>query len=291
MCIWCKQKKCLHWQRIEEAPELKFDKYPAGIWPPFGHMEYETWSTLNGHHVWVHHMAYFENPGKLGVSKQFDYELRETLVHNKIFLDMILLNRWMPLVEDVKRQLAENGELEGIRRLSMDAPPVFVIEIADAEGRELRIRTGRVMLEYQARFLKAKIQRYLYRPWSRRVGGRLQRGGRLHGRHLFDIVRIIKKYETRWIFGYRFETEVDKTALRLFVEGPEQCRVVFMHETIQQEEPNIEEPKKADEKSKKADEGSESEDEGSEEEVAESEEEDEELEEADEESEEADDEV
>lgn len=222
-------------------------------------------------------MAYFENPGKLGVSKQFDYELRETLVHNKIFLDMMLLNKWMPLVEEVKRQLAENGELEGIRRLSMDAPSVFVIEIADAEGRELRIRTGRVMLEYQARFIKARIQRYLYRPWSRRVGGRLQRGGRLHGRHLFDIARIIKKYETRWIFGYRFETELDKGARRLDVEGPDQCRLVFMHETIQQEEPNIEEPKKADEESKKADEGSEKEDE--------------ELEEADEESEEADDEV
>ena len=52
-----------------------------------------------GHDVRVHHMAYFENPGKLGVSKQFDYELRETLVHNKIFLDMMLLNGWMPLVE------------------------------------------------------------------------------------------------------------------------------------------------------------------------------------------------
>ena len=229
-------------------------------------MEYEAWSTSGDSVLTIYHMAYFENPGKLGVSKQFDYELRETLVHNKIFLDMLLLNEWKPLVEDVKRQLTENGELEGIRRLSMDAPSVFVIEIADAEGRELRIRTGRVMVAHQARFLKAKIQRYLYRPWSRRVGGRLQRGGRLHGQHLFDIARIIKKYETRWALGYRFETELENRVLgRLFVEGPEQCHRVFMHETIQHEEPNIEGSKKADEESEESDEDSEETDEESEE--------------------------
>ena len=183
-------------------------------------------------------MAYFENPGKWGVSKQFDYELRETLIHNKIFLDMLAGNESAPLVEDLQRQLTENGEIEGIRRLSMDAPFVFVIEIADSECRELRIRTGRVLRQHYAQTLKKAVQRYLYRPWSRRVGGRLQRGGRLHGRHLFDVARIIKKCETRWVFGYQFETEIKNRKpdeSRLFVEGPNECRIVFMHETIQEE--------------------------------------------------------
>ena len=204
-------------------------------------MEYLDWSAYRDRVVRVHHMAYFENPGKLGVSKQFDYELRETLVHNRIFLDMLPLNDWVPMVEDLKRQLTENGELEHIRRLSLDAPFVFVIEIADKEGRELRIRTGRVLVERHSQILKTRVQRYLYRPWSRGFGGRMQRGGRLHGRHLFDVARIIKYCEKSFVVGYRFETEIQNRGEnegRLFVEGPDQCRHVFMHERTQ-EEPDV----------------------------------------------------
>lgn len=225
-----------------KGAEFTFDEFPVGFWAPFGHSEYYRWSAMHDDFVRVHHMAYFENPGKLGVSKQFDHELRETLIRNKIFLDMLPGNDWVPLMDDLQRQLTENGEIENIRRLSMDAPMVFVIEIADGEGRELRIRTPRVLREYYARILKTQVQRYLYRPWSRRVGGRLQRGGRLHGRHLFDIARIIKKCERRWIFGYQFETEIknrDAHTNRLFVEGPEDCNIVFMHDAIQ-EEPELE---------------------------------------------------
>jgi len=144
-------------------------------------------------------------------------------------------------VEDLKRQLAQNGELEHVSRLSMDAPYVFVIEIAD-EGRELRIRTGRVLLPNYARVLKKKVQRYLYRPWSRGVEGRMQRRGRLHGGHLFDVARIIKNCEKKWDLGYRFETEIKNrmdTENRLEVEGPDQCSHVFMHERIQEEEPHV----------------------------------------------------
>jgi hypothetical protein len=204
-------------------------------------MEYKHWSRAREALVRVHHMAYFENPGKLGVSKKFDHELRQTLLRNRIFLDLLTLHDWIPLVEDLKKQLTKNGELEHVRRLSLDAPSVFVIEIAD-EGRELRIRTARVLLQYYARILRTRVQRYLYRPWSRGVEGRMQRRGRLHGGHLFDVARIIKNCEKNWVFGYRFETEIENRLdheSRLFVEGPDQCRHVFMHERIREEEPHI----------------------------------------------------